>query len=128
MTASLPGGSTSPGWARQLARGLRCRCPRCGSGGLFRRWLQMLPRCPRCGLAFEGEEGDWTGALVINFALTGVVFVLVLVALVAATAPDIPVGLLLAVLVPIVALAPVVFYPVSRTVWVAIERAVLDTL
>ncbi len=77
---------------------------------------------------FEREEGDWTGALVINFALTTAVFVVVLVALVAATAPRIPVVPLLAVLVPITAIGPVVFYPVSKTLWLAIERGVLDNL
>ena len=88
----------------------------------------MAPSCPRCGLVFERKDGDWTGALVINFALTVAVFVVVLIALVAATAPQIPVAPLLAVLVPITALGPVVGYPVSKTLWVAIERALLDNL
>jgi uncharacterized protein (DUF983 family) len=122
------GSAPSPGRARQLARGLARRCPRCGSGGLFDHWLHMRPSCPRCGLVFERAEGDWTGAMVINFALTTAVFVVVLIALVAATAPTIPVAPLLAVLVPITALGPLVFYPVSKTLWVAIERGVLDSL
>jgi uncharacterized protein (DUF983 family) len=88
----------------------------------------MVPSCPRCGLVFERGDGEWTGALVINFALTVAVFVVVLIVLVAVTAPQIPVAPLLAVLVPITALGPLVGYPVSKTLWVAIERALLDNL
>lgn len=104
------------------------RCPRCGSGGLFHHWLHMIPACPRCGLVFERGDGEWSGALVINFAITMAVFVVVLIALVAATAPQIPVAALLAVLIPVTTLGPVVGYPVSKTLWIAIERSLLDHL
>jgi uncharacterized protein (DUF983 family) len=32
--------------------GLRCRCPRCGEGHLFSRFLTIAPRCEACGLDF----------------------------------------------------------------------------
>ena len=35
-----------------LAIGLRCRCPRCGEGKLFRGFLTLAPACDRCGLDF----------------------------------------------------------------------------
>jgi len=63
--------------------------------------------------------------VVVNFALTGAVFVVTLVVLVALTAPQVPVGTLLAILVPVSALAPLAFLPVSRTIWVALEFAAL---
>jgi len=85
----------------------------------------MVPSCPRCGLRFERGDGDWTGAMVINFAITVAVFVVVLVALVAATAPQIPVVPVLAVVIPVTALGPVVGYPFSKTLWVAIEQVLL---
>jgi len=53
------------------------------------------------------------------------VFVVTLVVLVALTAPQVPVGTLLAILVPVSALAPLAFLPVSRTIWVALEFAAL---
>jgi uncharacterized protein (DUF983 family) len=109
------------GWARPLGRGLRGRCPRCGQGGLRHHWIHVASRCPRCGLALAGDEGAWTGAVVVNFALTGALFTVVLVVLVASTAPDVPVGTLLAVLVPISLLGPIAFLPVSRTLWAAVE-------
>ncbi len=88
----------------------------------------MVPRCPRCGLDFERDEGYWTGALAMNFALTGGLFAVVFVALVAATAPDVPVAPLLAVLVPIAVLTPIVGYPLSKTLWVGVDQAFLSRL
>jgi uncharacterized protein (DUF983 family) len=55
-----------------LIRGLLRRCPRCGSGTLFRGWFQMVERCPRCGYTFEREESFFLGAYVINLAITQV--------------------------------------------------------
>ncbi len=113
------------GWTRALARGARGRCPRCGAGRLTERWFRLRATCPRCGLPLTPEEGSWTGAVVVNFALTGAVFVVTLVVLVALTAPQVPVGKLLAILVPVSALAPLAFLPVSRTIWVALEFAAI---
>ena len=88
----------------------------------------MAPTCPRCGLHFEREEGYWTGAMAMNFVLTGTLFAAVFITLVAVTAPNVPVGTLLAVLVPITVLGPVLGYPVSKTLWVAVDRAFLERL
>ena len=60
-----------------------------------------MPDCPRCGLHFEREEGYWTGALAINIAVAGIVFLLVFVPWVAATIPESRWQPILAVLVPI---------------------------
>ena len=35
-----------------LSAGLRCRCPRCGEGKLFRGFLTLAERCDHCGLDF----------------------------------------------------------------------------
>jgi Protein of unknown function (DUF983) len=88
----------------------------------------MVAVCPRCGLRFEREEGYWTGAMAMNFVLTGTVFAVVFVTLVAVTVPTVPVVPLLAVLVPITVLGPVLGYPISKTLWVAIDRVFLERL
>jgi uncharacterized protein (DUF983 family) len=36
-----------------ISSGLRCRCPRCGEGHLFSRFLTVAERCEACGLSFE---------------------------------------------------------------------------
>ncbi|MDQ1480657.1 MAG: hypothetical protein QOI44_1518 [Actinomycetota bacterium] len=117
-----------PSRARMLWRGLTRRCPRCGSGHLFRHWVKMVPDCPRCGLHFEREAGYWTGAMAINVVLVGGVFTVLFVIAIALTIPDVPVAPLLAFFVPFMLLAPLVAYPVSKTLWVAIDRAYLQRL
>ncbi len=109
-----------------LVRGLLRRCPRCGAGHLFRHWLHLVPDCPRCGLHFEREEGYWAGALAINIAIAGAVFVLVFIPWAALTVPDIPVVPILAVAIPLMIVVPIVAYPWSKTVWMAIDRAFLE--
>jgi Protein of unknown function (DUF983) len=88
----------------------------------------MKPECPHCGLHFEREQGYWTGALAINMIATGGLFALVFVTLLVLTIPDVPVLPLLLVLVPEAILGPIVYYPFSKTVWVAIDRAFLQRL
>jgi uncharacterized protein (DUF983 family) len=111
-----------------MSRGMTRRCARCGSGGLFRRWVSMVPDCPRCGLHFEREAGYWAGALAINIIVVGGIFAVVFVVTLLLTAPDIPVAPLLAVLVPIMVIGPIVTYPFSKTIWVAVDRAFLQRL
>jgi uncharacterized protein (DUF983 family) len=108
--------------------GFTRRCPRCGAGHLFRHYFTLVPDCPRCGLHFEREQGYFAGALAINIVAVGGLFAVVFAILVALTVPDIPVGPLLAVLVPIMLFGPIVYYPFSKTVWMAVDRAFLQRL
>ena len=39
-------------------RGVRCKCPRCGEGRLFRKWLKPLDRCPVCTLDLTPQQAD----------------------------------------------------------------------
>jgi len=41
-----------------MGRGLRCRCPRCGRGKLFRAYLKVADRCPACGEALYHHQAD----------------------------------------------------------------------
>jgi len=46
--------------------GLRCRCPRCGEGRIFRGFLQVRRECESCGLDFsEVDTGDGPAVFVI---------------------------------------------------------------
>jgi uncharacterized protein (DUF983 family) len=111
-----------------LWRGLTKRCARCGSRHLFRRWFTMVSDCPRCGLHFEREAGYWAGALAINLIIVGGVFVVAFVILLVLTVPDVPVAPVLAVLVPLAVIGPMIAYPFSKTLWVAVDRAFLQKL
>jgi uncharacterized protein (DUF983 family) len=61
-----------------LRRGPRRRCPACGRGAVFQRWLTMHDRCSHCGLQYLRNQGDlWAYVLVVDRAL----FILPLVAM-----------------------------------------------
>jgi uncharacterized protein (DUF983 family) len=124
----MPGPVGFPGPVVLLARGATLRCPRCGSGHLFRRYVHLRPACPRCRLHFEREPGYWTGALAVNIAMVMAVFVVAFVVILVLTVPDVPVGPSLAVLVPVMVLGPVVGYPFSKTLWMALDYGVLHRL
>jgi uncharacterized protein (DUF983 family) len=117
-----------PSRVRMLWRGFTKRCARCGSRHLFTRWFTMVPECPRCGLHFEREAGYWTGALAINMIIVGGLFVVGFVILLVLTVPEVPVAPVLAVLVPVAIIGPMIAYPFSKTLWVAVDRAFLQKL
>jgi uncharacterized protein (DUF983 family) len=119
--------TTAPSRARTVWWGLTKRCPRCGSGHLFHRWFTIADDCPRCGLHFEREEGYWLGAMVVNLAVTLATLVLTFAIGLALTIPEVPYWLL-AIVVPITVLVPIAFYPYSKTIWMAFDRAVLQRL
>lgn len=48
---------------------LRGKCPQCGEGRLFSRWLSVRPACSACGLDFERfGQGDGPAVFVILIA------------------------------------------------------------
>jgi uncharacterized protein (DUF983 family) len=117
-----------PSRGSMIGRGMTRRCARCGSGKLFRHWFKMVDDCPRCGLHFEREQGYFAGALAINLILVGGLFTIVFLTIVILTIPDIPIALTLGVCIPIVVLGPIIAYPFSKTIWVAIDRAFLQQM
>ncbi len=51
-----------------LTVALRCRCPRCGRGPLYRGLLTVRESCPVCGLDLrESDTGDGPAVLVMFF-------------------------------------------------------------
>jgi len=108
--------------------GVTRRCARCGSTHLFRRYFTMVDDCPRCGLHFEREQGYWAGALAINIMCVGGLFALSFLVAMVLTVPDVPVPLMLAIFVPMMLIGPIVWYPFSKTIWVAVDRAFLQQL
>lgn len=83
----------------------------------------MLERCPGCGLRFEREEGYWVGALIVNTAATSVAFLVVLFGGMAAFWPEVPWVALTVTAALVNLVVPVVFYPWSKTIWMAVDVA-----
>jgi uncharacterized protein (DUF983 family) len=43
---------------RSMLRGFLLRCPNCGEGRLFRRFLKVADACPTCGEALHHQRAD----------------------------------------------------------------------
>jgi uncharacterized protein (DUF983 family) len=110
------------GWARLsvlLRRALRRRCPYCGGPDIYKGWFDLREQCPTCGVSFEREEGYFLGALAINLIVAELLAVLIVVLLMVFTdltlLPLEIIGISLAVGLPIL------FYPYSQTLWMALD-------
>ncbi len=55
-TRSLPLPRT--GFVRSMARGFLGRCPHCGEGRVFHRFLKVAPECTACGLELHHHRAD----------------------------------------------------------------------
>ena len=104
-----------------LGRGLAKRCPMCGKGKVFVSFFRMRDSCEQCGYVFSREDGYWVGAMVVNIAVAEIWFALLFGAVVLATMPDIAWVPLLIVALVTNGLLPVVFYPHSKTIWMALD-------
>ncbi|MEA2704780.1 MAG: hypothetical protein QOD63_2725 [Actinomycetota bacterium] len=107
-----------------LGRGLRKRCPLCGSAKVFTSWFHMRDHCPGCGHRFERDSDFFFGAYVINLAITeGLLLLLAIVPLIALLASDHDVNIVPVLVLGLTAAiaAPLAFYPFSRTIWAAID-------
>lgn len=48
-----------------LGRGARCKCPACGQGRLFQKFLKVTPACSRCGEELHHQKADDLPAYVV---------------------------------------------------------------
>ncbi len=81
----------------------------------------MRDHCSRCGIEFEREDGYWVGAMVINTTVTFATFLVVFGGAILLTWPEVPwLGVLLVTIVANL-MIPVWFYPISKTLWNALE-------
>ena len=107
---------------RIVGRALRRRCPRCGSSGWFRMWLRRTgERCPVCGIKVERHEGFMLGSLALNTIVTFFLLMVVIVVGFVLSYPHIAVAPILAVGVVVAIVVPVVLFPISVTVWAAVD-------
>jgi len=117
----------TPGGLRVFGRGVTKRCSRCGSGRLFKSWFKIRDRCPRCGLRLEREEGGFLGAMTINYMVTALVWLVVLVAWLILDLPDLHVPALTITSIAIAALVPLLFWPFSKTIWASVDYLIYRT-
>ncbi|HEU4318575.1 MAG TPA: DUF983 domain-containing protein [Acidimicrobiia bacterium] len=107
---------------QMISRALRRRCPRCGTAA-FASWFTMHDHCPGCGLHFEREPGYWVGAVTINTVVIFATFLVTFGGLTLLTWPNVPWVVVLIVTLIVNLVVPIVFYPLSKTVWLALEMS-----
>lgn len=61
---------------QDLARGFRGRCPKCGEGKLFRKYLKVVDACESCGEAFHHHRADDFPAYVVILILGHIIVAL----------------------------------------------------
>ena len=117
--------SKDPSFGRMVRRALVLRCPWCGSRRTFiHGWFRKYDRCRTCGIRWRREEGFELGAVTINTVLTFIVLTACMTVGFIATSPDIPVLPMVLSLLGIAVLMPIVIYPFTFTIWLALDLAV----
>ncbi|HEV7535001.1 MAG TPA: hypothetical protein VGP90_05155 [Acidimicrobiia bacterium] len=121
-------GGERPSVTKMFGRAALRRCPRCGAGHVFTSWWTMKECCPNCNLHFEGraEEGHFLGAMTINIGLTATILLLgiwfyVGVLALSGDGGGPPVWFVVVTSAALAVILPVLFYPFTKTIWVAAE-------
>ena len=84
--------------------------------------MRMRPSCPSCGLEFDRGESDYFyGADMLNFIAAELVPVFIFVVALIATWPTPPWELLTVVTVALVIVAPILLYPTTKALWLAVD-------
>ena len=112
-------------WERFLVtmrRAFTRRCPYCGSSGVYEGFLGLRERCPSCGVRFEREEGYFLGAYALNLVVAELLGLGLAIILIFKT--DLRHLDLIwqeAIAVALAVAFPLVLFPFSRTVWIALD-------
>jgi len=121
-------GAPSPERWRLVWRAIRRRCPRCGSPDVWLGFMRMRPQCPVCGLALDRGESDYFyGAFLLNFVAAELVPLIVFVVALIATWPSPRWDLLTVITVVLAVLAPIVLYPTTKALWLALDLMLRPT-
>ncbi len=108
---------------RGLRRGLLRQCAHCGGkGAFFTGWYSTQDRCKTCGVKWQrNAEGFQLGAAAINIILTGGSLLAVMAIGVIVTYPEVPTWPLIAIVGSVALLVGIGGYPMSYTMWFAID-------
>lgn len=132
LRAGTPGEMVShtamviPRWrdaARLFWRAVRARCPHCGRGRPLRGWFHLKYVCPVCGIRLDrGEDEDYyLGGMFFNILLAELIFAVGLAVVVAVLWPNVPWDGIEYSLLGAMIVVPVVLYPISRLLWLALD-------
>ena len=110
---------------RLLGRAARLRCPHCGKGPVLEHWLKLRVRCASCGMRLErGEHDYFTGSILLNYCLAGVIVVVGLALVVIVQWPNVPWDTIQWAAPLAVVVLPFVLFPFSKLMWLAADIAI----
>jgi uncharacterized protein (DUF983 family) len=105
-----------------LGRALTRRCPYCGGRGIFASYFSLKDQCPHCGARFDREEGYFLGGYALNLIVAEFIGLgLALVLIFGTAVRHAPLLAQEGLAVAFAVLLPIVFFPYSRTLWMALD-------
>lgn len=105
---------------RLYGRAVVLRCPACGGGPLLESWFRMRSHCPTCGIRTERGEQDFVlGAMMFNIILSEGLLAVSAILFGILTWPDVPWDFLYYATIVLMVVAPFLFVPFSRVIWLA---------
>ena len=115
-----------PSTGKMIRRSLLRQCPRCANrNAWFTSWFKQGDRCVGCGVKRTRDtDGHELGSMTIASVLNIVLIMAAIGIAVAITAPDVPVLTLSIVLASAALVFPVLTWPITHTLWMAIDLIV----
>ena len=112
-----------PGFWPLLGRGLTRRCAWCGDRkAYFKGWFRRHDVCRVCRHGWRrGDEAFELGATTANIILTFLTILISILVAVIVTWPEVPAAVLIVIIGSLALLGPALWYPVSFTLWQAID-------
>ena len=112
-----------PSTGKMIRRSLMRQCPRCANrSAWFTSWFKQGERCIGCGIKRTRDtDGHELGSMTIASVLNIVLIMAAIGIAVAITAPDVPVLTLYIVLASAALVFPVLTWPMTHTLWMAID-------
>jgi len=105
-----------------LLRGSALKCPACGKGAMFRRYLKVADDCPRCGEALHHQRAD-DAPPYFTIVIVGHVVVSLVLAVEMAYRP--PLWLHAALWLPLTVILALLVLPVVKGALVGLQWALL---
>ena len=109
-----------------LLRGATGSCPACGFRRIFKTGMRLQLKCPSCEISFDRSPGHWVGAVGINTIISMFALLVTIVLSTLLLWPDLKVLPMLLPALIVGFVSPVVFYPISQTLWTAIDLILLE--
>ncbi len=107
---------------RSLQRGAALKCPACGTGAMFRRYLKVSDACPNCGEALHHHRADDAPPY---FTIVIVGHIVVSLVLVVEMAYRPPLWVHAALWLPLTVILTLVILPTVKGALVALQWALL---